>query len=340
MKSIHKTLNIGHRAFKDYPERTGGVVVLFESWLEYCREQSMSMDVIDANSHNYSSKAVAFFSIIWQIICKMKRCDTIFLHGTIRDYIVFAPFIVWLARCRHKRVVMRKFAGNFAEIYESSNMPVRMLLQYALTHADVTCWETKALVEYGKKFNVNSVWFPNVRRDTGVRRCPGPYQCRLVFLSRVEKEKGIFTLIEAMKKLGAGYSLDIYGPLNGIEKAVLNGMNYHYQGCVPAHEVPSVLSRYDLLVLPTTWDTEGYPGIIIEAYGVGLPVIATSVGAIPEIVEEGITGFLMPPSDCGALVLAVQRFEEDNYHRFSASALDAFEIFDYDKTNRRIADLL
>ena len=55
MTSIHKTLNIGHRAFKDYPERTGGVVVLFESWLEYCREQSMPMDVIDANSHNYSS---------------------------------------------------------------------------------------------------------------------------------------------------------------------------------------------------------------------------------------------------------------------------------------------
>lgn len=46
---------------------------------------------------------------------------------------------------------------------------------------------------------------------------------------------------------------------------------------------------------------EGYPGIIIEAYSVGVPAIATNVGGIPEILEEGETGFIIEPMQVSAL---------------------------------------
>lgn len=336
-----KTLNIGHCRNKYVAGQTGGVVVLFGLWVDYCKERGLEFEVIDAYKRNYRHGTLcAYLSIFWQILTKMKHFDTVFLHGTYRDYLVFAPFTVWLAKWMGKRMVMRKFAGNFAEIYEKANPVSRALMRYALKNADVTCWETKALVEFGKKFNKQSIWFPNVRKDSGVRRGDRPYQHKLVFLSRVERMKGIFTLIEAMKILGNDYQLKIYGPLNGIEPEELQGENYSYHGSVEAALVPQKLAENDVLILPTKWGAEGYPGVIIEAYGVGVPVISTPMGAIPEIVSDGKTGFFTPVDDAQALADTIRRFNQDNYPQYADNALKAFADFEYGKTNDMIAGLL
>lgn len=334
-------LNIGHCENKYIAGRTGGVVVLFEIWIEYCKEHGLDFDIIDVNKRNYHGGTIsAYFSIFWQIVTKMRSCDTVFLHGTYRDYLLFAPLLVWLAKRLGKRMVMRKFAGNFADLYNKSYPLSRALMRYALKNADVLCWETKALVAFGKKFNRNSYWFPNVRKDMGVRRGDRPYQRRLLFLSRVEKEKGIFTLIEAMKLLDNSYHLKIYGPLSGIEPDELHGENYSYYGSVPSSDVSKTIADNDILILPTTWKAEGYPGVIIEAYSVGVPVISTPLGGIPEIMCNGKTGFFIPVNDANALAETIRRFNEDNYHQYSASAFNAFANFDYEKTNSIIAGLL
>ena len=336
-----KILNIGHCRNKLVAGQTGGVVVLFGLWVDYCKEHGLDFEVIDAYKRNYRHGTLyAYLSIFWQILTKMKHFDTVFLHGTYRDYLLFAPFTVWLAKRMGKRMVMRKFAGNFAEIYEKANPIIKVLMRYALKHADVLCWETKALVEFGKQFSSHSIWFPNVRKDSGVRRGDRPYQRKLIFLSRVEKMKGIFTLIEAMKILGNEYQLQIYGPLSGIEPEELQGGNYHYYGSVDAAKVPQKLAENDVLILPTKWGTEGYPGVIIEAYSVGVPVISTPMGAIPEIVEDGKTGFFTPVDDAQALADTIRRFDKDNYQQYSENALQAFSDFDYEKTNKMIAELL
>jgi glycosyltransferase involved in cell wall biosynthesis len=326
--------------FRNAPDKTGGIVVLYQEWLKYCDEAKTEYCSIDNNKSNYANKIVALCAVLWQTVRRLGQYDTVMLHGTINDYLFFAPFIVWLARLRGKRVVLRKFAGNFAQYYGKTNILSRALLRYALKHADVLCWETKALVEFGRQFNARSVWFPNVRKDCGIRRGSRPYQRRLVFLSRVEKMKGIFTLIDAMKILGSDYRLEIYGPLSGIEPGELQGENYSYHGSVEAAKVPQKLAENDVLILPTKWGTEGYPGVIIEAYGVGVPAVSTPMGAIPEIVSDGTTGFFTPVDDAQALADAVRRFSEDNYPQYSDNALRAFADFDAGKVNPRIASLL
>ena len=338
---MRKILNIGHCANKYIAGQTGGVVVLFEIWIDYCKEHGLDFDIIDANKRNYHNGTLnAYFRIFWKIVTKMRFFDTIFLHGTYRDYLLFAPVSVWLAKRLGKRIAMRKFAGNFAELYNETNPLCRMLMRYAMRNADVLCWETKSLVEFGKRFNSNSYWFPNVRKDTGVRRGNRAYQRRLLFLSRVEKEKGVFTLIEAMKLLGNDYQLRIYGPLRDIDPKELNGKNYSYCGSVPASEVSKTIADNDILILPTTWKAEGYPGVIIEAYNVGVPVISTPIGGISEIVCDGKTGFFIPVNDVHALTETIRRFNEDNYQQYSASALNAFADFDSEEINSVIAGLL
>lgn len=69
------------------------------------------------------------------------------------------------------------------------------------------------------------------------------------------------------------------------------------------HDVPALLAAADLLVLPSLDDA--FPTVLLEAMAAGLPVVATRAGGIPEIVEEGVTGILVPPGDPAPLADAV-----------------------------------
>lgn len=68
-------------------------------------------------------------------------------------------------------------------------------------------------------------------------------------------------------------------------------------------DVVPLLSTSDVLVMCSDW--EGTPLVVMEAMAVGVPVIATAVGAVPAMVEHGITGFVVPVRDCGALTKAL-----------------------------------
>ena len=68
-------------------------------------------------------------------------------------------------------------------------------------------------------------------------------------------------------------------------------------------DVPALLAGADLFVLPS--ESEAFPNAIIEAMASGLPVVATSVGGIPELVTEGVTGRLVPPGDANAIADAL-----------------------------------
>lgn len=66
---------------------------------------------------------------------------------------------------------------------------------------------------------------------------------------------------------------------------------------------------------------EGYPGIVIEAYSVGVPVVATNVGGVPEILEEGVTGFMIESKRVSALENAIKNIDEKNHLEMSKNAL-------------------
>ncbi|MBK8375547.1 MAG: glycosyltransferase [Sphingomonadales bacterium] len=134
---------------------------------------------------------------------------------------------------------------------------------------------------------------------------PGDGVARMVFVGRIHPDKGPRIACEVVARLhrqGRAVKLDLFG--SGIEMEQLRsdyaGMEdvIHFHGYRPMQEIADAMGRADLFLAPTKADNA--PGSIIHALQVGLPVIASRVGGIPEYVQPGKTGWLLTPEDIDA----------------------------------------
>jgi glycosyltransferase involved in cell wall biosynthesis len=120
------------------------------------------------------------------------------------------------------------------------------------------------------------------------------------YIGRLKHEKGIMNLVKAIpeilrQKNDATFLIIGEGHLEDEIRTYLGGHGLHDKvtlvGWVPHQELPDYLTRLKLLVLPSY--TEGLPNNVLEAMACGTPVLATSVGAIPDVLRDKETGFLV-----------------------------------------------
>ena len=132
---------------------------------------------------------------------------------------------------------------------------------------------------------------------------PGP--CRFVMLARMDEWKGVNDLLTACRHLhqsGTRFEMVLAGPpgtagdagvlADRIREAALEGI-VHYVGTVHGREKTELLESADVYVQPS--HHEGMPIALLEALAHGRPVVATSVGAVPEVITDRVHGFLVPP---------------------------------------------
>lgn len=147
----------------------------------------------------------------------------------------------------------------------------------------------------------NFAW-PTVRREG-----PGDH---FVYLGRIATEKGVSTLISAWKRVTA--RLVIVG--DGPEASQLRGVapgTVEFRGLVPHAEVADILRRARALLVPSLW-YEAQPRVILEAYAAGVPVIASRIGGLSDLVKDGESGLLVTPGDLGAWAEAIGRLLDES----------------------------
>jgi glycosyltransferase involved in cell wall biosynthesis len=130
----------------------------------------------------------------------------------------------------------------------------------------------------------------------------------LLAVSRLVPQKGLDVAVAALARVREHHPdvvLVVLG--DGSERPRLAGDGVHLLGRVP--DVAAWLRRAELLVHPARW--EGFGLALLEAMLAGLPVVATRVSSIPEIVVAGETGLLVPPDDADALASALLRVLDD-----------------------------
>ena len=132
----------------------------------------------------------------------------------------------------------------------------------------------------------------------------------LLFVGRLAAVKGVPVLFEALalaRQSRPNLRLTLIG--DGPERSILEaeaeplGDAVRFVGYQSQDAVALALKRADALVLPSF--AEGVPVVLMEAMAAGIPVIATQIAGIPELVEHGISGLLVPPGDSGALANAI-----------------------------------
>lgn len=148
-----------------------------------------------------------------------------------------------------------------------------------------------------------------------------PSILKVCTFSRVMKEKGIEDAIEAVvecnRRLGEKrYHLDIYGMIEAGQEAWFEALmqgqpeEICYRGVADAKESVTMLKKYFLMLFPTLFPTEGFPGTVIDAFSAGLPTVASNCASIVELLREGETGFIYPMHSVPELTAVLMRLAD------------------------------
>jgi glycosyltransferase involved in cell wall biosynthesis len=124
-----------------------------------------------------------------------------------------------------------------------------------------------------------------------------------LFAGRLAPEKGVATLLDAWTRLPAGRSLKILGdgPLAPqVEQAAARHPGIEWLGRKPLDELYGLLRRAAFLICPSQW-YEAMPRIVVDSFAVGTPILASDVGAMADMVHDGLDGLHFRTGDVGHL---------------------------------------
>lgn len=142
----------------------------------------------------------------------------------------------------------------------------------------------------------------------------------VVFLGRVLPHKGIHFLIEGLPKGVPLHVIGAAGDSSYLERlrGLAAGKDVRFHGALTDEQVLEILGRAMALAHPTPVDAAGSAGVnelfglaLVEAMARGCPVIASGVASLPEIVEDGICGYLVPPNNPAAIANGIAKLRDD-----------------------------
>lgn len=141
----------------------------------------------------------------------------------------------------------------------------------------------------------------------------------ILFVGRCELDKGTGELLQAFgefSRINLHSELVVVGDGGARQTLEMEtqqqpfGSRVHFVGQVGRKEISEYLQAADIFVLPSYG--EGMPNALLEAMAMGLPCIATMVGGIPEAIQDGVNGLLIPPKSPTAIVVALKRITTDS----------------------------
>lgn len=276
--------------------------------------------IIYLNSHVEGSKVkklLAAFTALKTFagLLVVRRVKVLHIHVARNTSFWRKSIFILFAYAAKCPVIVHLHSGGFPEFYwNKCDAMQKRVVRFILDHAD------RIIV-------LSSQWWgllDGMTQNTRITKIPNfiievenePAACEreknsVLFLGRLSTEKGFFDLLEAAAivrqripgfKLQCGGVGDINEVMARIKKLGMED-NIELLGWVEDEERRKLLNRTAAFVLPSY--IEGVPMGILEAMAAGVPVISTTVGGIPEVIDCGVDGILMEPGDINALANAI-----------------------------------
>jgi glycosyltransferase involved in cell wall biosynthesis len=237
--------------------------------------------------------------------------------------------------------------------YRNSYLQTTAVALMIIIHRFIKTWEKKvdiyiALTEFSREKFIKgglpsskimikpNFYYPEPKRLSKHRKYA-------LFVGRLSKEKGLITLLKAWQNL-KNIPLKIVGdgPLyDNVLRASKKSKNIEVLGYCPHNKVMELLKNARVLIFPSEW-YEGLPMIIIEAFASGVPVLASKLGAMSEIINDKCTGLLFNLGDTYDLADKVIKFwsNDEQANKMSKEARLEFESkYNADRNYQLIIDL-
>lgn len=319
------------------PPPFGGISSWTVSFLDFFRSQPNGVDLIHQSTAIKKRKITSngylirlYFGIVestriiqeFKVTLKRNSPDLIHITSSASFSLIKDYCLIRIARRKNIPVIYHLRFGRIPDLYLRNNLEWKALCRIVRETSlsilvDNNSYNT--LLKAGVK---NITYIPNpisveiqqkslkIAVSKRSRRLG-----RLLFVGHVIRQKGIFELVRACARLTEVKELMIVGPCDETTKKKIldiagtrnNGMWINLIGNTEREKVLEYMSESPVLVLPSY--TEGFPNVIIEAMAMGCAIIATPVGAIPEIIEptsHSPAGICIPPKDVESLENAIQ----------------------------------
>lgn len=334
-------------AFHPY---VGGAFQLYVGGVEwYCHQLSKHLAVRGHEVHIITSKLdknvpfneekdgfqihwCPYAGIIWKsnpgtfIMHKLLKVKVDVIHA--HSYIFFTSNQVALARKLHRVPFLLHLHGGVDFFLPTNELSTRLkfhlkkrlydptLGKWTVETADAVCSVSKRDIELAKNIwgldRRRLHWVPNAVNieEFNANKCD---KLNVVFIGRLETWKGIYVFLKVAKlveKKRDDVNFLVVGD-GSLKEHVRNNVDNHIRalGQVPHTMIREILSEATVLVLPSYM--EGLPTVCLEALAAEVPVVASNVGGIPEVVIDGETGYLFPPGNADLCADRVLRLLSD-----------------------------
>ena len=300
----------------------GGIVSVLKNYLSYDSWKTADITFVPTHVEGAAPKKLWFFL---KSLGKIRRLLSagafriVHIHVSERGSFTRKAIVLSLAKRRGCKVILHHHGAEFLDFYDHASAKKKAWIRRTMEQADLNLVLSRRLVpiysrlapdaEVACLYNVVPVPAQN-QYDPDARE--------FTMLGRLSERKGTFALLETIRQLDSRLAPDIRLNLCGdgdidlvrerIE-ALKIGHRIGHLGWVDGKTKDEILRRTMAHVLFS--NNEGLPMAILETMGRGIVNVSTRIAAIPEVIIDGETGFLVEPGDCDALAEVLLRLSRD-----------------------------
>lgn len=235
----------------------------------------------------------------------------------------FRKYLISLClRARRKKYTVHIHGSVFDQFCDQASKIVRWMLKDYFRHAEKILILSSEMKEILNRLDPSLDHFA-VIPNPAIYIAPAPANIedhtlpvKIIFSGRFGNRKGVFDLIQAFSKAEFLFPTKLYlfgdGEIDKVRASVAESSKkdaIEVHSWVAHEKYMQELPQYDFLVLPSY--AERFSMSLVEALGVGLPVVSTFVGGTAEVVENGVCGILNKAGDIPALTLALEKMVND-----------------------------